>query len=143
MDFITLLPAVPVLVSFVGILKKDFFYFFIGYILYSLMVVPAELKSYISTGEFSHIMVASLWIAQLIIAFPNKLNYDDSKVFKLFTVKVFLSLMVINIIGIFIVLNDPLINDVCVYYHAILAFFPLVATYLMFTNKIAKKKNEQ
>ena len=38
--------------------------------------------------------------------------------------------------------NDPLVNNVCVYYHALLAFFPLVAAYLMFTNKIPIQENE-
>jgi len=143
MNFITsFLPLIPVIVTFFGILRKKRIFFLLVYTLYSLMVIPAELISFSSSGEFIHLLVAALWLAQLIIAFPNKLNYDGSKVYELFALKLFISLMVINIIGIFIVLNDPLVNNVCVYYHALLAFFPLVAAYLMFTNKIPIQVNE-
>lgn len=143
MDFITsFLPLIPVIVTFFGTLKKKPIFFLLGYTLYSLMVIPAELISFSSSGEFIHLLVAALWLAQLIIALPNKLNYDGSKVYELFASKLFISLMVINIIGIFIVLNDPLVNNVCVYYDALLAFFPLVAAYLMFTNKIPIQENE-
>jgi hypothetical protein len=143
MNFITsFLPLIPVIVTFFGILRKKRIFFLLVYTLYSLMVIPAELISFSSSGEFIHLLVAALWLAQLIIAFPNKLNYDGSKVYELFALKLFISLMVINIIGIFIVLNDPLVNNVCVYYHALLAFFPLVAAYLMFTNKIPIQENE-
>lgn len=143
MDFITsFLPLIPVIVTFFGTLKKKPIFFLLGYTLYSLMVIPAELISFSSSGEFIHLLVAALWLAQLIIALPNKLNYDGSKVYELFASKLFISLMVINIIGIFIVLNDPLVNNVCVYYHALLAFFPLVAAYLMFTNKIPIQENK-
>ncbi len=143
MDFITsLLPLIPVLVALYGVLKKKHFFFLLGYVLYSLMVVPVELNSYFSSGEFIHLMVAALWSAQLIIAFPNKLSYDGSKVFKSFAIKLFLSLVVINIIGIFVVLNNPLINNIYVYYHAILVALPIVATYLLFANKIPIQDND-
>ena len=114
----TFLPIIPVLLTAFGVLKKKRFFFLLGYTLYSLMVVTAELYSYASSGDFSHFMIASLFFAQLIIAFPNKLNDDGSKVFKLFTIKLFLCLVVINIIGVLVVLNDPIVNDICAYYHA-------------------------
>ena len=143
MDIITgLLPLIPVLVTFFGLLKNKYFFFFLGYSLYSLLVIPFELNSYASTGEFFHLIVAALWLSQLIITFPNKLYYDGSKVFKSFAIKVFLSLVAINIIGVFAVLNDFLFNDICVYYHALLAFFPIVGIYFISTNKISVYKNE-
>jgi hypothetical protein len=143
MDFITIfLPLISVLVTFFGVLKKQRIFFLMGYTIYSLMVVPNEMNSYFSTADFSHLMVAALFLAQLIIAFPNKLNYDGTKVFKSFALKTLFALIVINVIGIFVVLNDPFINDVCIYYHAILAFFPLVATYLMYTNNIPIQENK-
>lgn len=143
MDFIaSFILLTPVIIAFFGVLKKKRFYFLLGYTLYSFLVVPVELNSFVLSGKFIHLMVAALWFAQFIIAFPNSINYDGSKVFKLFDVKVFLSLMVINIIGVFVVLNNPMINNICVYYHAILATLPIVATYLLFANKIPIQDND-
>ena len=138
----TFLPIIPVLLTAFGVLKKKRFFFLLGYTLYSLMVVTAELYSYASSGDFSHFMIASLFFAQLIIAFPNKLNDDGSKVFKLFTIKLFLCLVVINIIGVFVVLNDPIVNDICAYYHALLAFLPIVVIFLMLINRIPVQENK-
>ena len=103
------------------------------------MVVTAELYSYASSRDFSHFMIASLFFAQLIIAFPNKLNDDGSKVF---TIKLFLFLVVINIIGVLVVLNDPIVNDICAYYHALLAFLPIVVIFLMLINRIPVQENK-
>jgi hypothetical protein len=135
----TFLPIIPVLLTAFGVLKKKRFFFLLGYTLYSLMVVTAELYSYASSGDFSHFMIASLFFAQLIIAFPNKLNDDGSKVF---TIKLFLCLVVINIIGVLVVLNDPIVNDICAYYHALLAFLPIVVIFLMLINRIPVQENK-
>lgn len=142
MEFITtFLTLLPVLVTLFGVLKKKRFFFLLGYTLYSLLVIPAELNSFFSSGQFFHLVVAALWFAQLIIAFPNKLNYDGSKVFKSFAIKTFLALTVINMFGVFVVLNNPLLNNVCVYYHVLLALFPVVGIFLMLMNKIPIKEN--
>jgi len=135
----TFLPIIPVLLTAFGVLKKKRFFFLLGFTLYSLMVVTAELYSYASSGDFSHFMIASLFFAQLIIAFPNKLNDDGSKVF---TIKLFLCLVVINIIGVLVVLNDPIVNDICAYYHALLAFLPIVVIFLMLINRIPVQENK-
>ena len=135
----TFLPIIPVLLTAFGVLKKKRFFFLLGYTLYSLMVVTAELYSYASSGDFSHFMIASLFFAQLIIAFPNKLNDDGSKVF---TIKLFLCLVVINIIGVLVVLNDPIVNDICAYYYALLAFLPIVVIFLMLINRIPVQENK-
>ena len=136
MDFLTaLVPLIPVLVTFYGVLKKKRLFFLMGYALYSLMVVPAEIYSFVSSGENFHLIAAAIWAAQLIIVFPNKFNYDGTKLFKYFAIKTFVGLIIINVIGVFMVLHDPLVNNVFVYYHVILAFLPLVAAFLLFTNK--------
>tara|TARA_Y100000385_G_C12634524_1_gene442729 strand:- start:33 stop:461 length:429 start_codon:yes stop_codon:yes gene_type:complete len=142
MDFLTVfLPLIPVLVSCYGLLKKQRFFFLLGYALYSLIVIPAEIYSFVSSGENLHLIVAAIWIAQLTVAFPNKLKYDGTKLFKIFAFKTFLALIIINLIGIFVVLNDPFVNNVCIYYHGILAFLPLVADFILFTNKMPVQKN--
>ena len=49
----TFLPIIPVLLTAFGVLKKKRFFFLLGYTLYSLMVVTAELYSYASSGDFA------------------------------------------------------------------------------------------
>ena len=136
------LPFIAIIVTLFGVLKRKQFFFLLGYTLYSLLVICVELISFITSSEFIHFMVAALWFTQFLIVYPNKSNYDGSLLFKSIATKVFLSLFAINIIGIFMVLNNPIFNDICIYYHSILAFFPLLAILLIFTNKLPIQKNK-
>ena len=129
-------PAIPVLITLYGVIVRKRFFFLLGFTLYGFIVVPAEMNSYFSNGELSHLIVAALWMAQIIISFPNKLNYDGTKVFKSFAVKTFLALIIINVIGVFIVKNDPNIPDVCMYYHLLFVIFCCLATFLMLSNRV-------
>ena len=129
-------PAIPVLITLYGVIVRKRFFFLLGFTLYGFIVVPAEMNSYFSNGELSHLIVAALWMAQIIISFPNKLNYDGTKVFKSFAVKTFLALIIINVIGVFIVKNDPNIPDVCMYYHLFFVIFCCLATFLMLSNRV-------
>ncbi|MBL6657185.1 MAG: hypothetical protein ISR00_07550 [Flavobacteriales bacterium] len=131
-----IVPAIPVLITLYGVIARKRFFFLLGFTLYGFLVVPAEMNSYFSTGELSHLIVAALWMAQIIISFPNKLNYDGTKVFKSFAVKTFLALIIINVIGVFIVKNDPNIPDVCMYYHLLFVIFCCLATFLMLSNRV-------
>ncbi len=131
-----IVPAIPVLITLYGVIARKRFFFLLGFTLYGFLVVPAEMNSYFSNGELSHLIVAALWMAQIIISFPNKLNYDGTKVFKSFAVKTFLALIIINVIGVFIVKNDPNIPDVCMYYHLLFVIFCCLATFLMLSNRV-------
>jgi hypothetical protein len=94
-------------------------------------------------------MTAALWVTQGIMAFPNKLNFDGSKVFKSFGVKTFLTLSSINLFAILLVQStsgsaglsgtEAMIVG---YYHEILALLPLVAVYAMLSNKIPVGTND-
>ena len=68
--------------------------------------------------------------------FFNKLNYDGRKVFKSFTIKKFLILIVINVIGVFVVKSERNIPDVCVFYYSLFVIFCCTATFLMLINRI-------
>lgn len=131
-----IIPAIPVLVTLYGVIVRKRFFFLLGFTLYGLIVVPAEMNSYFSSGEFSHLIIAALWSAQIIIAFPNQLKYDGSKVFKSFAIKTFLALLTINVIGIFVVKNNPNIPDICMLYHGLFVVFCCMASFLMLTNRI-------
>ena len=63
--------------------------FLTGYFLYALIVVPNEIMTYNATGEVAHMAYAFLWAVQAVLAFPNRWNYDGTKVFKSFGIKVF------------------------------------------------------
>ena len=56
--------------------------FFLGYLLYALIVVPNELGEYMATGSMERLAVAMIWTLQGVLAFPNKLNYDGSNGFQ-------------------------------------------------------------
>lgn len=134
-----IIPALPVLVTIYGVIVRKRFFFLLGFTIYGFIVVPAELNSYFSSGELSHLIVAALFGAQIIIAFANKLTYDGSKAYKFFAIKTILALIVINVIGVFVVKNDPNIPDVCMYYHSLFVIFCCTATFLMLTNRIPIK----
>jgi hypothetical protein len=141
MDAMIIVALVPVLISIYGVISRQRFYFLMGYFLYGILVFGAEFQKFMANDELSHLLVAGLWGLQAILAFPNKLNYDGTKVFKLFALKTFLSLFVINLIGIFVVKGDETVPSMAVYLHGILMVLPALGFYLMSTNKIPIKKN--
>ena len=98
-----IIPALPLLVTIYGVIVRKRFFFLLGFTIYGFIVVPAELNSYFSSGGLSHLIVAALFGAQIIIAFPKKLTYDGSKAYKFFAIKTILALIVINVIGVFVV----------------------------------------
>ena len=90
MNILALVAGLPVLVSMYGVVRRQRFFFLLGYFLYALIVVPNEASQYVATGDMERLAVALIWTLQGVLAFPNKLNYDSSKVFKSFRVKIFL-----------------------------------------------------
>jgi hypothetical protein len=75
MDPLIFVAAVPVLVSLYGVIKRQRFFFLLGYFLFSLIVIPDQLSTYLSDdGTALNLALALIWLLQAIIAFPNKLN---------------------------------------------------------------------
>ena len=105
--------------------------------------------TYTANGEIAHLSYAFLWFVQAVLAFPNKLNYDGTNVFKSFGVKVFLSLSAVNLFGILLVQAMPVsleltetTKNIAALYHGILALLPLAGLFLMTTNRIPVSSNE-
>ncbi len=128
-----------VLITLIGVFKKNRVYFNIGYFVYGLIVVFSELGFYADNQEMIHLAVASLWVIQSVLAIPNKLPYDGSKLAKSAAIKIYTSLAVINVFGVYIVCNSD-VPDFASYFHIVLAVLPLVAIYMVLSNKVAITK---
>jgi hypothetical protein len=67
------------------------------------------------------------------------LPYDGGKLAKSAAVKIYSSLAVINIFGAYIVCASE-IPDFVSYFHIVLAVLPIVAIYMVLTDKVAISK---
>ena len=152
MDALVLIATLPVFVSLYGVIKKQRFFFLLGYFLFSFLVLPDEISRYFDSPDISHILFATIFGLQAILAFPNKLNYDGSKVFKSFGIKTMLALFLINMIAVLLINLHPeaLVADVqsnghtltiAMIIHGVFAFIPLIGCYLMLSNKIEVTSN--
>ena len=149
MNVLAIIAGIPVLVAIYGVIRRQRFFFLLGYLLYALIVVPNELGEYLATGSMERLAVAVIWILQGVLAFPNKLNCDGSKVFKSFGIKTFLCLAAINIFGVVLTRVMPTPPDftdglrtMIGVFHGVLAALPFVGIYLMTTNKIPVGTND-
>lgn len=97
----------------------------------------SEFNFFLLDNNFTHILIASLFIVQLLISYPNSLKFDGTVVFRYRSFKNCLSLALINIVGILVVLDNPGISVMGVVYHSIFAFIPFVFYFLTLSNKIA------
>lgn len=131
-----LISSLAILVTLYGVFKKDRVFFNIGYFVFGVMVVIDQISLYSGTGLDLHLALASLWLIQTIIALPNKLPYDGSKLAKSAAVKINLCLSVINAFGAYYVTKVDYAPDEAMYGHLLLAILPLVAIYLVLNNKI-------
>lgn len=143
MNPLIVVAGIPTALALYGVIRRNRMFFLTGYFLYSLIVIPNELMTYMDNGEMTHLALAALWAVQAIVAFPNKLNYDGTKVFKSFAIKVFLSLSIINLFGVSLVSSTPASLEltettkaIAAAYHGILALLPLVGVFLMSTDRI-------
>ena len=147
MDPLIFVAAIPVLVSLYGVIKRQRFFFLLGYFLFALIVIPDQLTKYLSDdGTTLNLSLTVIWLLQGIIAFPNRLNYDGSKVFRSFAIKTFISLALINAFAVILTQTDDSIDEgtraAAGVFHAILVLFPAIATYLMVSNKIPVGTND-
>jgi len=134
-----IIASLCILITLIGVLKKNRVYFNIGYFVYGLIVVFSELGFYAENSETIHLSIASLWVIQSVLTIPNKLPYDGGKLAKSAAVKIYSSLAVINIFGAYIVCASE-IPDFVSYFHIVLAVLPIVAIYMVLTDKVAISK---
>lgn len=130
-----IIASICILITLYGVFKKNRVLFNLGYFIYGLIVVFSELGFYVENKAAIHIATAALWLIQSSLAIPNKLPYDGSKLAKSAAIKIYVSLTIINLFGVFIVkISD--VPDFASYFHAVLAVLPLVAIYLVLNNKV-------
>ena len=130
-----LIVIVFVLLTTYGVLRRNRIFFNLGYFLYGLSVFVAEINQYLDIQSFSHLLFAILFLIQAILSVPNKLPYDGGKLAKSAAIKIFSCLALINLIGVLVPYTSPA-PTVTYYLHSVMAFYPVVAMFLVLTNKI-------
>ena len=131
-----LISTLAILITLYGVLKKNRIFFNYGYFIFGIMIVIDQLKLYSELGEDINLALASLWMIQTIIALPNKLPYDGSKLAKSAAVKIYLCLSLVNLFGAFYATKVDYIPSGAMYGHILLAILPIIAMYLVLNNKI-------
>ena len=134
-----LIVIVFVLLTTYGVLRRNRIFFNLGYFLYGLSVFVAEINQYHDIQSFSHLLFAILFLIQAILSVPNKLPYDGGKLAKSAAIKIFSCLALINLIGVLVPYTSPA-PTVTYYLHSVMAIYPVVAMFLVLTNKIPVTK---
>ena len=96
----------------------------------------SEYLFYTSDEDFVHVIISAVFLIQLIVAYPTSLRYDGSLVFKSAALNSLILLAFINIIGIFVVYNNPLINNLGIAYHSFFVVASLIFYYFILSNKL-------
>lgn len=107
-----------------------------GYVVFAFFIMNSEYLFYNSNNDFTHILIMILFLVQLIISYPNNLRFDGTAVFKSFSSKSCMLLSFINIIGIFVVYNNLLINNMGMLYHCFFVLTSIFYYFLVGLNKI-------
>ena len=131
-----LISSLAILITLYGVFKKNRVFFNFGYFAFGIMIVIDQLKLYSELGEDINLALASLWLIQTIIALPNKLPYDGSKLAKSAAVKIYLCLSLVNAFGAFYATKVDYIPNGGMYGHILLAILTLVSMYLVLNNMI-------
>ncbi|MEK9741208.1 MAG: hypothetical protein VW262_08485 [Flavobacteriaceae bacterium] len=127
--------SICLLITLYGILKKNRIFFNLGYFIFGLVVFLSELSFFAQNQQSIHLATAILWMIQSSLTLPNKISYDGSKLAKSAAIKIYVSLILINLFGIYIVRVSD-VPDVAQYFHILLAVLPLLSIYLILNNKI-------
>lgn len=130
-----ILVTIFVFISLYGMIRRNRFFFNLGYFLYGLAVFAAELNQYFDINSFSHLLFAILFLLQAILALPNTLAYDGGAIAKSSGVKIYSCLSIINTVGILVPYTSPAPN-VTYYLHVAMTLFSVIAIGLILGNKI-------
>jgi hypothetical protein len=131
-----IIPLVPLFYSLYGLLLRKRFFFLLGYTVFAFFIMVSEFNFFLLDNNFTHILIASLFSVQLLISYPNSLKFDGTVVFRSRSCKNCLSLALINIVGVFVVLDNPGISVMGVVYHSIFAVLPFIFYFLTLSNRI-------
>tara|TARA_B110000116_G_C16536436_1_gene446694 strand:- start:97 stop:513 length:417 start_codon:yes stop_codon:yes gene_type:complete len=138
MDPSIIIAAIFMLISVIGLVKKNRKIFLSGYMFYGFLVFFVEIFEYTNGGDLHHLFVAFLWLIQGVIAIPTKAKYDSLSVREA-RVKILLALSLINVTG-FIAPEISPAPEITFYFHILLALLPLVVVYLLMIGKIEMEK---
>lgn len=116
-----ILPYIPIFFTFYGLVVKSRIFFLLGYTIFAFFIIVSEYLFYYSSNEVKHLLILALFLVQLIVSYPKYLRFDGSVVFKSLILKSCILFSFINIVGVFVVLDNPLINNAGVYYHSFLS----------------------
>ena len=131
------LPFIPIFFTLYGMITKHYMFFMLGFTIFTFFIIVLEYLFYIVDNDFAHILAFILFLLQLIVSYPTSLRFDGTHVFKSNTLKVLILLAFINLIGIFVVLNNPLINNIGVAYHSFFIIASFIFYYFISANKLS------
>jgi len=122
-----------------GIFKKSRLFFNIGYFVFGIFIVYDQLLLFIENYEIIHLSLASLWLAQVVLTYPNRLpplTKDGSIIAKSAIPKIMICLSIINFFGAYYVTLVDYIPNEAMYGHILLGLFPLFPAYFILADKI-------
>ena len=122
-----------------GIFKKSRLFFNIGYFVFGIFIVYDQLLLFIENYEIIHLSLASLWLVQVVLTYPNRLpplTKDGSIIAKSAIPKIMICLSIINFFGAYYVTIVDYIPNEAMYGHILLGLFPLFPAYFILADKI-------
>ena len=122
-----------------GIFKKSRIFFNIGYFVFGIFIVYDQLLLFIENYEIIHLSLASLWLVQVVLTYPNRLpplTKDGSIIAKSAIPKIMICLSIINFFGAYYVTLVDYIPNEAMYGHILLGLFPLFPAYFILADKI-------
>ena len=131
-----IISSLAILSTLFGVFKKNRVFFNVGYFIFGVMVVFDQITLFSNNSESIHLALASLWLIQTSLAIPNKLAYDGSKLAKSAAIKIYSALSIINLFGAYYATIGDEVPEGAMYGHLLLGILPLVAIFLILSDKI-------
>ena len=122
-----------------GIFKKNRLFFNLGYFVFGIFIVFDQLSLFIESNDVVHLSLASLWLIQAALTYPNRLpplTRDGSIIAKTAVPKIMICLSIINFFGAYYVTLVDYIPNEAMYGHILLGLFPLFPAYMILADKI-------
>ena len=122
-----------------GIFKKNRLFFNLGYFVFGIFIVYDQLSLFIESNDIVHLSLASLWLIQAALTYPNSLpplTRDGSIIAKTAVPKIMICLSIINFFGAYYVTLVDYIPNEAMYGHILLGLFPLFPAYMILADKI-------
>ena len=138
MNPLIIIAVLIVLISVVGLAKKNRELFLTGYFIYGLLVFGAETNEFVSNENTTSLFVGFLWLIQAVLSLPVKAKYDSETV-KKDRIKICVCFSLINLTGVLIPDISPA-PEVTFYIHLVMSVLPLLVIYLLSSGKIVMEK---